>query len=397
MNDANDTPWIETLVLTDSPLTGSGELALGLRQLRAQLRPTADVGRWREGVAAQLPPTQCLRQTDAPFLLVLVQPALLASSSLPAELRAALRNGSAKCAVASDQRTAAGEWAVGYTSRVDFERYAARRQSLPVRAPWDGLEPWAYLVDVTAARALLDRDPALRWDELPRAFAAVGSTVLAPRAFVHSYAGYQQGAREEMLELLPPDVHRLLDVGGGEGRFARAFIERRGGEAWLVEPSAAATRAQRHEKLHVVQGTLEELDPRHSGPFDVVSFLDVLEHMVQPLDALASARRLLRTGGHVLVSVPNVGHWSIVRDLAAGRFDYGPVGILCGTHLRFFTARSLEQLLNEAGFEVVRWRRAGPAMPEDFERYVKAMGEARLACDTDSLQTETLHVLAASR
>ncbi|HEX9719224.1 MAG TPA: hypothetical protein VGA59_05790, partial [Ramlibacter sp.] len=95
--------------------------------------------------------------------------------------------------------------------------------------------------------------------------------------------------------------------------------------------------------------------------------------------------------------VPNVGHWSVVRDLALGRFDYGPVGILCGTHLRFFTARSLERLLGEAGFEVVRWRRAGPPMPEEFGRFLAATAQAQLAWDTESLRTESLHVLATLR
>jgi SAM-dependent methyltransferase len=248
-----------------------------------------------------------------------------------------------------------------------------------------------------AARELLRREPQLGWHDLPRAFAGAGRTVIAPRAFVHSYSDYQQGAREEMLELLPSEVQSLLDVGGGEGQFARAFIERRGGHAWLVEPSAAAGKARPHEKLHVFQGGLQELDPHQSGQFDAVSFLDVLEHMAEPLDALLSARRFLRPGGLLLISVPNVGHWSVVRDLALGRFDYGPVGILCGTHLRFFTASSLERLLGEAGFDVVRWRRAGPPMTEDFGRFLAASAQAQLDWDTESLQTESLHVLAALR
>jgi lauroyl/myristoyl acyltransferase/SAM-dependent methyltransferase len=389
-------PIHQTLVLTDSPLEGSQELELGLRQLRSELHGQKEGG-WREAPAAQVPPADFLRDCPAPYLLVLLQPALLVTGSLPAQLQAGLKPGGARCAVAADDRGQDGEWTIGYTTRVDFERYVARRQALPAQAPWLGTSPWAYLVEVAAARELVDREPRLAWSDLPRAFAVTGRTVLAPRAFVHSYSDYQQRAREEMLELLPPEVHRLLDVGGGDGRFARAFIERRGGHAWLVEPSAAAGKAQPHERLHVFQGRLEDVQPGQAGQFDAISFLDVLEHMERPLDALLAARRLLRQRGLVLLSVPNVGHWSVVRDLALGRFDYGPVGILCGTHLRFFTARSLERLLGEAGFEVVRWRRAGPPMPEEFERFVAATGQAQFVWDTESLQTESLHVLAALR
>jgi SAM-dependent methyltransferase len=384
----------ETLVLTDSPLAASQELDCGLRQLRKQLRGKPEA-LWHEATDAQAAPNEFLQRCSAPYLLVLLEPALLATASLPAELQACLSAADAACAVAADQRGASGEWAIGYTTQVDFERYVARRQSLPPSASWDGVTPWAYMVRVASARELLQREPGLGWQELPRAFA--GRTVTAPRAFVHSYGEYQQGAREEMLELLPSTVRRLLDVGGGEGRFARAFIEQRGGEAWLVEPSAAAAKAQPHDRLRVFQGTLEQTDPQQAGLFDAVSFLDVLEHMEHPLQALLGARRLLRPGGLLLASVPNVGHWSVVRDLALGRFDYGPVGILCTTHLRFFTKRSLEEMLAEAGFEVVRWRHAGPAMPEEFERFIAAGAQAQLAWDTESLQTESLHVLAALR
>lgn len=383
------------MVLTDSPLAGSQELALGLRQLRSELRDAP--GRWHEASAAQVPPADFLAQCAASRLLVLLQPALLVTKSLPGELHACLGQGGADCAVAADQRGQHGEWAIGYTTQADFERYVAQRQGLPLQDSWDGSPPCAYLVGVAAARELLQREPGLAWHDLPRAFAAAGRTVMAPRAFVHSYSDYQQLARAEMLELLPAHVQRLLDVGGGEGHFARAFIRQRGGEAWLVEPSAAAGKVQPEPKLHVFQGKLEELDPQQAGQFDAVSFLDVLEHMEQPIDALIGARRFLRPGGLLLVSVPNVGHWSVVRDLALGRFDYGPVGILCGTHLRFFTARSLERLLAEAGFEPVRWRRAGPPMPEEFNRFAAATAQAQLVWDTESLRTESLHVLAALR
>jgi lauroyl/myristoyl acyltransferase/SAM-dependent methyltransferase len=382
----------QTLVLTDSMLAGSDELACGLRRLRNALAAADNTG-WREAASAEVQPADFLRGCSERFLLVLTQPALIVTESLPRELAACLTSGDAACAVAADQRGAQGEWAVSYTSLVDFERYVARRQGLAAAAPWNGAAPWAYMIDVAAALQAVNDNLGLRWADLP---AALGRrTVMAARAFVHSYADYQQGAREEMLDLLPTTVHRLLDVGGGEGRFARAFIKARGGEALLIEPSAAATQAQADSHLNVMRGRLEDADPAQTGLFDAVSFLDVLEHMTDPLSALMTARRFLKPGGLLLVSVPNAGHWSVVRDLALGRFDYMPVGILCATHLRFFTASSLAQLLGDAGFQPVQWRRTGPPMPEEFERFLGASAQAQLAWDRESLQTESLHVLAA--
>ena len=57
-----------------------------------------------------------------------------------------------------------------------------------------------------------------------------------------------------------------------------------------------------------------------------------------------------------MLSVPNVGHYSVVEDLLAGRWDYLPIGLLCSTHYRFFTRRTLEDMLHSAGlhdFEII--------------------------------------------
>jgi hypothetical protein len=54
----------------------------------------------------------------------------------------------------------------------------------------------------------------------------------------------------------------------------------------------------------------------------------------------------------VVASLPNVGHWSILADLLAGHFDYIPYSILSGTHLRFFTRRTVVDLFEAAGYRV---------------------------------------------
>jgi SAM-dependent methyltransferase len=381
-------PVTQALMLTDSVLAGSGELAHGVRQLRGVLSGLPLDER------ASVSPREYLASCTADRLLVLLEPSLLATRGLAAALAECLAHGGA-CAVAADPRDTAGEWGPTYTTLGDFEAYVATRASLPVAERAPGHAPCAMLLDVERAKALLQQQPQLAWQDIP---AALGDEAkLAPRAFVHSYASYQQGSRMEMLDLLPPDTRRLLDIGGGEGGFARAFAQERDGEAWLVEPSEAATRATPHPRVHVKQGLVQELDPQLHGSFDAVSLLDVLEHVTEPRELLLAAKPFLRPGGHALISVPNVGHWSIVRDLAKGRFDYLPVGIQCATHLRFFTERSLTELLHECGFEPVQGRRAGPALPPDFESFARAAEAAGLPLDRESLATESLHVLAARR
>jgi hypothetical protein len=81
---------------------------------------------------------------------------------------------------------------------------------------------------------------------------------------------------------------------------------------------------------------------------------DVVEHVVDPvrfLSDLAAAPAL--AGATWFVSVPNVAVWYNRARLLAGRFDYYWSGLYDRTHVRFFTRRSIRELLAYCGLEVV--------------------------------------------
>ncbi|KRC27997.1 bifunctional 2-polyprenyl-6-hydroxyphenol methylase/3-demethylubiquinol 3-O-methyltransferase UbiG [Acidovorax sp. Root217] len=192
-----------------------------------------------------------------------------------------------------------------------------------------------------------------------------------PGAFVHDFASYHQARREDMLPLLPAGVARVLDVGGGEGGFLQAVKELRGCETHLAEYSQEACRTARTQVDHVWQGDFltqpfDGLLGQGQGAFDCISFLDVLEHANDPRAWLARARGLLAPGGSVLISIPNVGHWGVMADLIEGRWDYCPLGIHCVTHVRFFTWKTLQDLLASAGFAVEHLERVQVPAPADW-------------------------------
>jgi len=112
-----------------------------------------------------------------------------------------------------------------------------------------------------------------------------------------------------------------------------------------VEPDAEA-RAQ-------TAPLYTEIVPRLSffagRTFGLVLLLDVIEHMTQPEQFMSDLLPLLAPGATILLSVPNVAHWSVRLPLLFGTLRYTERGILDKTHVRFFTRRSLQRFLKATG------------------------------------------------
>jgi len=160
-----------------------------------------------------------------------------------------------------------------------------------------------------------------------------------------------------------PDGARVLDVGCATGYLA-AQLARRGCRVTGVEADpVAAERARAHCEA-VVVGDVEDAVCRSElaarAPFDVVLCGDVLEHLRDPWSAL---RALAALGGQVVLSVPNVAHWTGRRALARGRFPYAEHGLFDRTHLRFFTRASARDLAQSAGLRIVDERFAPAPLP----------------------------------
>ncbi len=91
------------------------------------------------------------------------------------------------------------------------------------------------------------------------------------------------------------------------------------------------------------------------GRPDLMLFLDVLEHLPDPLAVLRDLTAQLAPNGAVIVSLPNVAHLSVAAPLLfQGKFDYQDAGILDRTHLRFFVRHTAVDLLSRAGLTVRR-------------------------------------------
>lgn len=145
---------------------------------------------------------------------------------------------------------------------------------------------------------------------------------------------------------------RVLDVGCGEGHFGQLMLEVGFDEVVGVEPHSTAASRARSRLTMVVSAPFPNTKVETLAPYDLVVFADSLEHIVDPWHALNVAAGLLAPDGHLLVSVPNVSHYSVILQQLRGRWDYTSEGLLDRGHVRFFTPATLQEALAAEGFRV---------------------------------------------
>ncbi|HEY6317191.1 MAG TPA: class I SAM-dependent methyltransferase [Acidimicrobiia bacterium] len=163
--------------------------------------------------------------------------------------------------------------------------------------------------------------------------------------------------RAEMLEFIPASTRRLLEVGCETGRFGAALRAAYPAmEIWGIDPTPSPPNRPQAYQTRIV-GSFPA-DIADGEKFDCVVFNDVLEHLIDPWDALRRTHSFLRPDAVVVVSIPNVRHISVLRPLLiGGRWDYRDCGILDRTHLRFFTRATAIELLRSTGYAVERVQR----------------------------------------
>ncbi|KNZ70030.1 putative glycosyl transferase [Thermincola ferriacetica] len=162
---------------------------------------------------------------------------------------------------------------------------------------------------------------------------------------------------------------QVLEFGPATGYMTRYMKEKLGCIVYCVERDIEAARKAANYCDRMIIADIESMDwidPLSEKSFDHIVFADVLEHLRDPWKVLEYAKAFLKQGGTVVTSIPNIGHSAVLMELFQGRFEYQPLGILDETHMRFFTKKSVLDLLEKAGLCPIKWL-GTIAYPEDTE------------------------------
>jgi SAM-dependent methyltransferase len=159
--------------------------------------------------------------------------------------------------------------------------------------------------------------------------------------------------RVRALWRLAPESRRLLDVGCGGG-----FIVEAAREAGLMatgvdrEPAAIAYARRHFPENDFYCGTVEEFADTAPDRFDIVYCSEVIGHVPDVRSFCRAIAGLLRPGGLLYITTPDLTHWSQPSDVRR-RSGFSPPG-----YCIYFTPRSLIRLLDSCGFELLRKRLA---------------------------------------
>jgi 2-polyprenyl-3-methyl-5-hydroxy-6-metoxy-1,4-benzoquinol methylase len=95
------------------------------------------------------------------------------------------------------------------------------------------------------------------------------------------------------------------------------------------------------------------------GAYDLVVSAEVVEHLYDPVRYLINIYQWLKSGGQVIVTTPYHGYVKNIIMVMANKFDQHVNPLWTGGHIKFFSQKTLSQLLTQAGFTCVRCYGAG--------------------------------------
>ena len=258
-------------------------------------------------------------------------------------------------------------------------------------------QPVCFSVVVLPRNILADMPRTLTMEELPRIWADRHVKVrIFGGGWLHSFNSLADaGCRYDLLDMT--DWHgNVLELGCDRGLMAKACRERGNQVTWIgMDRNPDALGAARSHMDLAIRADAEASLPFSSTlRFDRVVCGDFLEHLAYPWRFLKRLVHWTAPEGLLVASFPNVGHWSIVDDLLAGRWDETPSGILCVSHLRFGTRASWQRWLDESGWQAVCWESEQLDPPPGWQERVPAAGGT---LDVDSLKTLRYRLVAKKR
>lgn len=188
------------------------------------------------------------------------------------------------------------------------------------------------------------------------------------------------GQRDDILNLIPNNVKKVLDIGCSTGSIGKQIKQRRYVEVVGIELNKKMAKIAKENLDKVIVGNIEKIslaDYLKPNYFDCIICADILEHLKNPWDVLKSITSFLNDEGTVIASIPNIRHYTTINNLLfRGYWPYRERGIHDKAHLRFFTLKNIREMFQNVGLKIIKIKRNYRIIekPHEFNRVAKYFG-----------------------
>lgn len=167
-----------------------------------------------------------------------------------------------------------------------------------------------------------------------------------------------------LLAQFAPSSKRVFELGCGTGTSA-GRMSALGLNVTAIDPSESGINAARaaNPGVHFEVGGTDDALQATYGQFPVVVSIEVIEHCVSPRRFAECVCELLEPGGYLLLTTPYHGYLKNLALALTGRMDDHYTALWEGGHIKFFSPKTIRELLERAGLEVVRIDRVGRMPP----------------------------------
>lgn len=177
--------------------------------------------------------------------------------------------------------------------------------------------------------------------------------------YANKQQGYYGNVRHDLIDFFG-EVNNLkvLEIGAAYGETLYYLKEqKKASEVIGVELFKDEKNLDKYKKIDKLYfGNINDIDLSiYKNYFDLIILADVIEHIDEPLLTLEKAKSLLKQNGVLLISLPNIRHYSaFVKIFIKGSFKYEDNGIFDYTHVRFYCKKDMIELANKANLNVLK-------------------------------------------
>lgn len=170
-----------------------------------------------------------------------------------------------------------------------------------------------------------------------------------------------------LLSMLPRSTNpqcqtiRVLDLGCGNGSLSHAIAQQGYEVVGIEESEQGFTQAySSFPDCHFIQASIYDLPYAElHNSFDIVISVEVIEHLFYPRELVKAAKQCLKPEGRLIITTPYHGYFKNLVLAISGRMDEHFHVLWDGGHIKFFSVKTLTNLLKTEGYADIHFNFAG--------------------------------------